>query len=50
MEVIGVLFPLRDSKVIWPYLADACHIEEEIVAVGCRMDEMRKLRWNKTGI
>lgn len=42
LEVIGGLVPLRDSKVIWPYSADVCHIEEEIVAVCWRMDEMRK--------
>ena len=42
MEVIGGAFPPRDSKVIWPYSADVCHTEEEIVAVRCRMDEMRK--------
>ncbi len=42
VEVIGGLFPLRDAKVIWPYSADVCHIEEEIVAVCRRMDEMRK--------
>lgn len=39
VEVIARLFPLRDSKVIWPNSADACHIVEEIVTVCCRMDE-----------
>lgn len=45
MEVIGVgggCRPSVDGKVIWPHSADVCLLEEEIVAVCCRMDDMRK--------
>lgn len=42
VEVIGGAFFLRDGKVICLYPAAVCFIEEEMLAVSCRTDEMRK--------
>lgn len=42
VEVIGGAFLLRDGKVICLYPAAVCFIEEKMLAVSCRMDEMRK--------
>lgn len=40
----------RDGKVICPYPAAVCFIEEEMLAVSCRTDEMRKWEQCKAGI
>lgn len=43
VDVIGGAFLLRDGKVICLYPAAVFFIEEEMLAVSCRTDEMRKL-------